>query len=168
MELHRNERDNRLLALKSFALAIGAIAVGGLGLVIGGPLGGYLVVLLWILGAFILLVSIVLFVLTFGRFRVAFRDDGLLVQANGVDCDVPWHLVEAVNIERVGVDEDSWALVVWLADSVPMKHRPTYPVGGARQGYVVTPLAEIRESREELAAIVARYAGERFRSGAVA
>lgn len=163
-ELHRNERFSRSLALKGGGIGVGALVLSALGLVIGGPLGGFMFIFLGIVGAFLCVVAAVLFALTFRPFHISFTPAGLNVNCQGTRFQVSWDQVEAINIERMRTDEERYMFVVWLDPRVPMKNRPTFPYGGARKGYPVVELSDIEESREQLAAIINQYAGARFRS----
>ncbi|MEJ3743608.1 hypothetical protein WEI85_09995 [Actinomycetes bacterium KLBMP 9797] len=167
-ELHRNEGTNRSLAMKGGGVGLGALVLAALGLVIGGPLGGYMVVFLGLVGVFLCVVAAILFALSFRPFHISFTPTGLTVNCQGTRFQVSWEQVEAINIERMPTDEERYMFVVWLDPSVPMKDQPTFPFGGTRKGYAVVELSDIQETREELAAIIAGYAGAKHRSGAVA
>jgi hypothetical protein len=163
-ELHRNERFSRSLAVKGGGIGLGALALSALGLVIGGPLGGFMFIFLGIVGAFLCVVAAVLFALTFRPFHISLSPDGINVNCQGTRFQVSWDQVDAINIERMPTEEERYMFVVWLDPRVPMKERPAFPFGGARKGYGVVELSDIQESREELATIINRYAGAKFRS----
>lgn len=162
MELHRSNHD-RKLAAKGVGAGLAGGAIGGLGLLIGGPLGGVMVVSGWVIGGFILLVGLVLLTLSFRPFRIAFTESGLVVNSEGQRFQGSWDLVDRISIERLPIEEERYALVLWEADGVPMRHRPTFPPGGARKGHLLVEMGHVRESREEVAAALTRYAGEKFR-----
>ena len=165
-ELHRS-RNSRLLALRGGGIGLGALVLAALGALIGGPAGGYIAVFCGLIGGFILLVAAVLFVLSLRPFHVSFSPSGLTVNnGDGLRFQVTWDRVEALGIERMATEQERYMFVVWLDPSVPMKFQPTFPHGGSHKGYAVMELDEIKESREELAAIITRYAGAKFRSGA--
>jgi hypothetical protein len=109
---------------------------------------------------------VVLFVLTLRPFHVRFTESGLSANHDGLRFDVTWDQVEAINIERMMTQDERYMLAVWLDPSVQMKFPPHFPPNAVRKGYGIVEVEDITESREELAAIISRYAGAKFRSGA--
>ena len=165
-ELHRSG-FTRSLALKGGGVGVGLLALAALGAVLGGPMGGYLAVLCGVVGGFLVLVAALLFVLSLRPFHVRFSESGLSVNnGDGLRFDVSWDQVEAINIERMPTADERYMFAVWLDPSIVMKYPPHFPPGAAVKGYGIVELEDLTESREELSAILNRYAGEKFRSGA--
>ncbi|GAA4730003.1 hypothetical protein [Phytohabitans rumicis] len=167
MELHYSGRDDRKLALVGLIYGILSVPVGALlGLVLGG-LGWAFALFGWVTGFFAFLAGAVVLVMSFRPFRIALDDAGLTVRSEGHRFDGPWDLVEAINIEQTSVGEPPETrrlLVLWVREEVRMRHRPSYPHGGVRKGHVLVDLGNIRESPDEVAAILDRYAKTRFRT----
>lgn len=162
MELHRGN-GSRKLALKGMVAGMAGLATAALGLVLGGPAGGAMLVGGTVIGGFILLVALVVFAYTLRPFRIALSESGLVVNSEGQRFDGPWSQVEAIGIERLMTEEERYALVLWVCQGVPMRHAPTFPPTGARDGHVLCELSDIRESREDVARALRHFAGARFR-----
>ena len=165
MELHRGN-GSRKLALKGMIAGLAGLAVAALGLVVGGPAGGAMLVGGSVIGGFILLVALVVFGYTLRPFQIAMSESGLVVNSEGQRFDGPWSQVEAIGIERLMTEEERYALVLWVRRGVPMRHAPTFPPMGARDGHVLCELSDIRESREEVARALQHFAGSKFRYAA--
>jgi hypothetical protein len=165
MELHRGS-GSRKLALKGMVAGLAGLAVAALGLVLGGPAGGAMLVGGSVIGGFILLVALVVFAYTLRPFRIAMSESGLIVNSEGQRFDGPWSQVEAIGIERLMTEEERYALVLWVRQGVPMRNAPTFPPTGARDGHVLCELSDIKESRDEIARALHHYAGTKFRYAA--
>ncbi|MDQ7907790.1 hypothetical protein RB614_25030 [Phytohabitans sp. ZYX-F-186] len=165
MELHRKGWTDRSLALKGMGVGAVGLLIAAFGLLIGGPLGGYLVVFAGIGGVFLILVGLLVFALSMRPFRISFGESGVSVHCEGLRFEAGWEQVEAINIERMPTPTERHMLVMWLSDDVRTGEQPTFPPGAARKGYAVVEMDQLRESREEVAALVNQYAGPKFRSG---
>lgn len=145
-------------------MSLGLFAIAGIGLVVRGPAGGFMVVSGTLIGGFVLLAALVVLGSSLRPFRIAFNQSGLSVNCEGQRFDGPWDQVEAISIERLMTQDERYALVLWVRPGVPMKNAPTFPPNGARDGHVLCELSDIRESREEIALALQRFAGAKFRS----
>ncbi|MEH1124759.1 hypothetical protein [Micromonospora sp. CPCC 206061] len=169
MELHRNRNDQKL-SLVGIGYGILAPLVGtGLVLLLGGPLVAFAAVFLWVTGVFFLLLGLLFLVLSLRPFRIRLDEAGLHVRADGQVFEGPWSDVEAISIEATPPAGDPPmsrdVLVLWVADGVRMRHRPTFPPAGpGPKGHVLVELENLRLSREEVASILIRYAGPKFRT----
>jgi hypothetical protein len=163
MELHRGNGSLKL-GVKGLVVCLALLAIAGIGLVVGGPAGGYMLVGGSVLGGFVLLVALIVLGSKLRPFRIALSPSGLSVNCEGQRFEGSWDLVEAISIERLMTQEERYALVLWVRPGVPMRNAPTFPPNGARDGHVLCELSEIRESREEIAVVLQRFAGAKFRS----
>ncbi|WP_326558397.1 hypothetical protein [Micromonospora sp. NBC_01796] len=165
MELHRDDRGSRKLALIAMGYAMVALLVGGLFALVGGR-PGFISVLVWASGAFIFLAGMVLLLAPLRRFQIVLTESGLVVHAGGCDFEGSWDQVDAISIEAVVLPNGTLnQLVLWVPDRVAMRRRPRFP-GSDRKGYVVVELGELVETPEQVIAALQRYAGPRFRSPA--
>jgi hypothetical protein len=163
MELHRGSGSLKL-GMKGLIVSLALLAVAGIGLLVGGPAGGYLLVGGAVLGGFVLLVALIVLGGTLRPFRIALSESGLSVNCEGQRFEGPWEQVEAISIERLMTQDERYALVLWVRPGVPMRNAPTFPPNGTRDGHILCELSEIRESREQIALALQRYAGAKFRS----
>lgn len=140
--------------------------------VVGGvfaALGSWLIALIvWVPGAFFFLLGLIVLIGSTRPFRIALSEQGLEVQSNGYRFSGPWSQVDGIHVEQTPpAGEPPRArslLVLWLADGVPMRQKPTYPFGSTgRKGYVIAELDNVRETPDEVVQALRRYAGERFR-----
>jgi hypothetical protein len=167
MEIHRSYRGDRKLALVGIGYGLVAFIVGSV-LALVDVRSVALSLGVWLSGGFFFLVGLYLFLMTLRPFRIQVSESGLIVHCEGHHFEGPWHLVESISIERVPVTtEERYVLVLCVADGVPMKHAPSFPPSGSRRGHVLVGLDNLRESREEISAILATYAGPRFRTTAL-
>jgi len=128
--------------------------------------GGAVAVVLWGSGALFFVAGIIVLLAALRPFRIAFSDWGLTAHTETLDFEGPWDVVEAIHIEQIRIGEATELrtfLVLWLDDGVPMRRPPTFPPGAVRKGYVVVELENLKETPEQVAAVLARYAGEKHR-----
>ncbi|MFC0531357.1 hypothetical protein [Phytohabitans kaempferiae] len=163
MELHRSRHWDRKSARVGFGYAaIAALAGLCIGAGVGGPAWA-VSVMVWGSGVVALGAAIAVAIGSVRPFRIVIAPDGLDVRANGQAFAGPWALVRAISIERTPADRD--ILVLWVADEVRMRHRPTFPAAGAGpKGHVLVDLENVAEAREQIESALRRHAGDRFRS----
>jgi len=163
VELHRAGGGDRKLALVGLVYGVASFIVGGL----CAALGGWVVaVIVWLPGAFFFLLGLIVMLGSLRPFRIAVSDTGLVVRSEGHRFAGPWTQVDGISIERAGTPPVSRSvLVLWVTDDAPMRHAASFPPGGnGRKGHVIAELENIRETQTEVAALLRRYAGDRFRS----
>lgn len=166
MELHRNRRYDRKLSLVGIVYGIVSFAVGA-GIALMGGRSGPLLVTLWVSGGFFFLLGIIVLFGSFKSFRIAFDERGLIVHSNGLDFEGSWDTIDGISIEPVvapgNPPRNLNILVLWLPPRVPMKSQPRFP-GAGRKGYHLTDLGDVTETPEQVAQMLQRFAGHKFRS----
>ncbi|GAA4459107.1 hypothetical protein [Phytohabitans houttuyneae] len=165
MELHRAGGGDRKLALVGLVYGVVSFAVGGLFAAVGAWLVSFIV---WVPGVFFFLLGVIVLLGSARPFRIALSEAGLDVRSDGHRFTGPWSQVDGISIEQTapaGTPPLSRSvLVLWVADGVPMRHRPSFPPGGdGRKGHVIAELDSLRETHNQVAEILRRYAGARFR-----
>jgi hypothetical protein len=166
VELHRAGGGDRKLALVGLVYGLLSFLLGAVFVAVGGRLVAFIV---WGSGGFFFVLGLIVLVGSLRPFRIALSETGLVVQSEGHRFAGPWSQVDGIYIERTvpaGSPPLSRSLLVlWVADGVPMRHEATFPAqGGGRKGHVIAEMANIRETHNQAAEILRRYAGERFRS----
>ncbi|BCB82516.1 hypothetical protein GCM10022251_69720 [Phytohabitans flavus] len=166
MELHRAGGGDRKLALVGLVYGLVSFAVGGVFVAVGGWLVAFIV---WVPGAFFFALGLILLLGSLRPFRIALSETGLVVQSEGHRFAGPWSQVDGIHIEQTTPTGNPplsrSLLVLWVADGVPMRHAASFPpVGNGRKGHVIAEMDNIRETHNQVADILRRYAGDRFRS----
>jgi hypothetical protein len=166
VELHRTGGDDRKLALVGLVYGLVSFVAGGVFAALGGWLVAFIV---WVPGAFFFLLGLIVLLGSLRPFRIALSDTGLLVQSDGHRFAGPWSQVDGIFIEQTVAAGTPplfrSVLVLWVADGVPMRHVATFPPqGNGRKGHVIAEMDNIRETHNQVAETLRRYAGERFRS----
>jgi hypothetical protein len=152
-----------------FGYAAAALLAGGcLGLVVGGPAWAVSIIV-WATGAVALTAALMVLAGTMRPFRIAMDDNGLDIRAEGQVFAGPWHQVRAISVEHTmptGTPPTSReVLVLWVDDTVPMRHQPTFPpTGTGPKGHVLVDLEHLQETSDQVTSMLRRYAGDRFRS----
>ncbi|MFC0531051.1 hypothetical protein [Phytohabitans kaempferiae] len=166
MELHRAGGGDRKLALVGLVYGLASFAVGGAFAIAGVWLVSFVV---WVPGLFFFVLGLILLTGSLRPFRIALSDTGLVVESEGHRFAGPWSQVDGISIEQtvpVGSPPLSRSLLVlWVAEEVPMRHAPSFPPqGNGRKGHVIAEMDNIRETHNQVAEALRRYAGEKFRS----
>jgi hypothetical protein len=158
-ELHATHRGDRFLAL----VGIGYGVVAG---IVGFVFSGAATLALWVSGGFFGLLGLIVLVGSLRPTRIAFSDQGLSVKSQGTEFEGPWSQVEAISISTIPKqnqdDKDRHNLVLYLPPQVKMKRPPTYPVWSEKKGYVLIELSNVKETPEQVAEILRRYARDKF------
>ncbi len=165
MELHRAGGGDRKLALVGLVYGLVSFAAGGVFAALGGWLVAFIV---WVPGTFFFILGLILLVGSMRPFQIALSETGLVVRSDGHRFAGPWSQVDGIYIEQTvpaGTPPLSRSLLVlWVADGVAMRHEASFPPqGDGRKGHVIAEMDNIRETHNQVAEILRRYAGERFR-----
>lgn len=166
MELHRTGGGDRKLALVGLVYGLVSFVAGGAFAAVGAWLVAFIV---WGSGGFFFVLGLIVLLGSLRPFRIALSESGLVVQSEGHRFAGPWSQVDGIYIEQTtpaGSPPISRSLLVlWVADGVPMRHEASFPPqGNGRKGHVIAEMDNIRETHNQVADILRRYAGERFRS----
>jgi hypothetical protein len=166
MELHATYKGDRTLAAVGIVYGLVAGVVGGLfAWGAGRPTAISWVV--WISGGFFFLVGCYVLATTLRPFRIAFSDAGLSVRSEGHVFEGPWDQVDAIGISTLPAlnenQKDRHHLVLWVPRHVKMRHAASYPTWSQTKGHVLIELNNLRETPEQVAEILRKYAGEKFR-----
>lgn len=158
-ELHATYRGDRFLALVGIGYGVAAGVVGAL-------LTGAGTLALWVSGGFFFLLGLYLFVKSLSPTRIAFDDNGLVVRSEGHVFEGPWSQVDAIAISTIPKqnedDKERHNLVLWVPPHVKMRHAPTYPIWSQNKGHVLIELSNVKETPEQVAEILRRYAKDKF------
>jgi hypothetical protein len=166
VELHRAGGGDRKLALVGLVYGLVSFVAGAVFAALGAWLVAFIV---WVPGGFFFLLGLIVLVGSLRPFRIALSETGLVVQSEGHRFAGPWSQIDGISIEQT-VPAGSppltrSLLVLWVADGVPMRHEASFPPqGNGRKGHVIAEMDNIRETHNQVAEILRRYAGERFRS----
>jgi hypothetical protein len=165
MELHATYRGDRFLAMVGIGYGVAAGIAGALFMLSSGRVNVATLVL-WGSGGFFALIGLYLLIKTLQPTRLAFDDHGLVVRSEGHVFEGPWDQIEAIAISTIPKqnedDKDRHNLVLWVPPHVKMRHKPTYPIWSEKKGHVLIELSNVKETPEEVAAILSRYARDKF------
>jgi hypothetical protein len=166
VQLHVTNRGDRFLSLIGVGYGVVAGVVGALFAVAAGrPTAVSLV--LWVSGGFFFLVGLIVLVGTLRPSLIAFDDRGLSVRSGGHVFEGPWDDVDAIGISTVPKqsenDQERHNLVLWVPPHVKMRRPASYPVWSVHKGHVLVELSNLKETPDEVAALLRRYAKDKFR-----